>query len=296
MSFKFELSDGSDTSDRFAGTVKENCCKEIAAIPAKEVFAVRELYESHIGKKTKKYTLGNGKVLLSIPSADVELEIRHSAAAAGKETAVAEALSAETDLLPHVYEGGLKVWECSVDLTDYISTLGTKFEGQRILELGCGSGLPGLYALTEDARAVHFQDYNEEVIQRLTIPNVLLNADERKLGSCRFFSGDWESLKSLLLPSVAETPDAQYDVILTSETIYSPSSYKKLHDVMASLLKPDGVIYLAAKTCYFGVGGGTKEFEEYVRMEGKFDLHVVKEFSDGVLREILKLSLKSSIS
>jgi len=35
----------------------------------------------------------------------------------------------------------------------------------------------------------------------------------------------------------------RYDMILTSETIYSPVSYKKLHNVMASVLRPNGVMY-----------------------------------------------------
>lgn len=45
---------------------------------------------------------------------------------------------AESDLVSGVYEGGLKVWECSLDLVDYIYANASLFENKTILELGCG--------------------------------------------------------------------------------------------------------------------------------------------------------------
>jgi len=73
--------------------------------------------------------------------------------------------------------------------------------GKKLLELGCGHGLPGIYALKYGAN-VHFQDYNEEVIEQLTIPNVFLNFPEKKendlISRIRFFSGDWNSINVFL--------------------------------------------------------------------------------------------------
>ena len=43
-----------------------------------------------------------------------------------------------SDLVSGVYEGGLKVWECSLDLVDYITLNKEKFEGKKVLEIGCG--------------------------------------------------------------------------------------------------------------------------------------------------------------
>ena len=45
---------------------------------------------------------------------------------------------AESDLVSGLYEGGLKVWECSFDLVDYIAQNDEEFNGKTILELGCG--------------------------------------------------------------------------------------------------------------------------------------------------------------
>ena len=43
-------------------------------------------------------------------------------------------------------------------------------------KLGCGSSLPGIYVLTTKSPfRVDFQDYNEQVLKLVTIPNILLN-------------------------------------------------------------------------------------------------------------------------
>jgi hypothetical protein len=82
-------------------------------------------------------------------------------------------------------------------------------------QLGCGHGLPSIFALLNGAEA-HLQDYvtgsfdilevvlltlsiqkNEEVIAQLTIPNVTLNASNSipdLAKRCHFFCGDWSSL------------------------------------------------------------------------------------------------------
>ncbi len=54
------------------------------------------------------------------------------------------------DIIPHVYEGGYKIWECSIDLATYFvnyhKTYVVNGEGKSVLELGCGQGVPGLIA------------------------------------------------------------------------------------------------------------------------------------------------------
>jgi protein-histidine N-methyltransferase len=45
-------------------------------------------------------------------------------------------LDAPSDLVPGVYEGGLKTWECSLDLVDYLDGIkGGDVRGRRILEV-----------------------------------------------------------------------------------------------------------------------------------------------------------------
>lgn len=51
-----------------------------------------------------------------------------------------EIIDAPSDLIPGVYEGGLRLWECSLDLVDYLDGMkdGSEYEGfraKRILEV-----------------------------------------------------------------------------------------------------------------------------------------------------------------
>ncbi|KAJ2823770.1 hypothetical protein GGI24_003595, partial [Coemansia furcata] len=93
--------------------------------------------------------------------------------------AMAEGSSA-ADVIKGVYEGGLKTWECSIDLLCYLDEhgdeLGVALSGARVLEIGCGTGLPSLHILKNVASAnVCMQDYNKDVLELVTIPNVLAN-------------------------------------------------------------------------------------------------------------------------
>ena len=85
-----------------------------------------------------------------------------------------------SDLVSGVYEGGLKVWECSLDLCRYLLQHNIQPRGM-ILELGCGHGLPGILCLQQawqrgDATTnVYLTDFNEFVIDDVTIPNIVIN-------------------------------------------------------------------------------------------------------------------------
>lgn len=56
--------------------------------------------------------------------------------------------------------GGLKIWECTSDLLSYLITNpdDTNYEVTKVLDLGCGAGILGIYAFTFGAH-VTFQDY-----------------------------------------------------------------------------------------------------------------------------------------
>ncbi|XP_022618997.1 histidine protein methyltransferase 1 homolog [Seriola dumerili] len=245
-----------------------------------------------------------------------------------------------SDLIPGVYEGGLKVWECTYDLLELIEKDGETFGGKAVLDLGCGAGLLGILALKRGARNIHFQDYNSTVIEQLTVPNVILNCQEDDdieneddkerrgkgkiqeedgckkqleekqevkdgspspkkravdlsqhplLAKCRFFSGDWSTF-----PAVVQKTGQQpkYDIILTSETIYNTAYYPALHDTLHKLLAPDGLVYLATKSHYFGVGGGLHLFETFVEQRGTFSVEHLWDGDEGLQRHVVVLRFK----
>eukprot|EP00099_Drosophila_melanogaster_P017792 NP_608740.2 uncharacterized protein Dmel_CG17219 [Drosophila melanogaster] len=201
-----------------------------------------------------------------------------------------------SDLISGVYEGGAKIWECTEDLLLYLSE---KYEDsfwkeKRVLDLGCGCGLLGIYAMKHGAR-VDFQDYNKDVLEYITYPNILLNLDDslsedEKLkfldNSTTLYSGDWSHFAEL------SRDVAKYDLILTSETIYNIANQQKLLDTFAGRLKSDGVILVAAKSHYFGVGGGLEQFSENIRLGNVFQSESVWQADENLKRGILQLKFK----
>ncbi|CED84663.1 Predicted methyltransferase [Phaffia rhodozyma] len=148
----------------------------------------------------------------------------------------------ETDLVKGVYEGGMKTWECSIDLVNLLKddlykngrspTDGWKsIEGKRIMEVGCGTSLPSLYLLSELLRkpssslspsnnqppprtTFHFLDYNELVLKLVTLPNVLLafasllSTSSDVLASASTSSTPGASTSSTEIRSTSPTPSS----------------------------------------------------------------------------------------
>ncbi|KAG7174654.1 Histidine protein methyltransferase 1-like, partial [Homarus americanus] len=149
-------------------------------------------------------------------------------------TNLSTALTDHSDLVPAVYEGGLKVWECTWDLLHYFAASGIKMKGCRVLEVGCGAALPALYAAIHGAH-ITLQDYKQNSEQLTNDDQTSRNKDESQ--------------------------EYKFDIILTSETIYNPNCHEKLLNLMTNSLKQD------AKSHYFGVGGGTLQFIDLVKCQ-----------------------------
>lgn len=217
---------------------------------------------------------------------------------------VIRSVAENTDLIPKVYEGGLKTWEGSLDLVCVLESLWRdRIGGGKVLELGCGSALPGIWCLLRGAAKVDFQDYNDQVLKLATMPNVGLNLNPPTQSGvvdpdsepdatlepssfsagdrARYFSGGWTSLPSLLEP-------ATYDLILTSETIYNTSSQPSLLQCIKHCMKPDGTALVAAKKNYFGLSGSLFGFLELCSKSGLRGERVWEE-GGGVGREIWAL-------
>ena len=116
---------------------------------------------------------------------------------------------------------------------------------------------------------------NEEVIDKVTLPNVVYNLSKTvnsgitagiedevatvsidsdsvsldTLSKVSFYCGDWGSLPSKLLNSeetlnkFESSQSEKFDLILSCETIYNTINYDKLIGTFKSCLKSDGVMY-----------------------------------------------------
>lgn len=188
-----------------------------------------------------------------------------------------------TDLIPGVYEGGFEVWECTVDLLNFLqNNIDVVRASPSVLDLGCGSGLLGICAkLTSPQSTVHFQDFNSEVITNFTIKNYHKNCGHHNSHNVQFCAGDWSNMSSIF---------ATYDLILTAETIYSVDSQKKVMKILEEHLSEMGVAYVGSKRHYFGVGGGVVDFQDLVKQSGTLRCDVVWSCEGGLLRDILRVS------
>jgi len=61
--------------------------------------------------------------------------------------------------------------------------------------------------------------------------------------------------------------------------------------VIKEKLNKPGICFVCSKKFYFGVGGGTSQFMEYVIKKGDFDVKIVHEINDGIsnIRQILEI-------
>lgn len=130
-------------------------------------------------------------------------------------------IDAPSDVVPNIYEGGLKTWECSIDVVQYLSQFVSTserlpFRGRSVLEVGCGTAVPTAYILqslfNEDAPSsdskptiLHVQDYNQSVLELVTLPNLLL----------AWYSSNASSEYKSSFPEPAPSPTPESDTIDT---------------------------------------------------------------------------------
>ena len=176
----------------------------------------------------------------------------------------------------------------------------------RVLELGCGHGLPSLYFLLKNC-FVLFQDFNKEVLEKITfnyISELDQNYNKNFLSKSAFIDGDWKDLRERIMKNDLIFPlenegnvnffkdeNKKFDIIISADTLYNVENYEYLHNSIMENLNNPGICFVASKKYYFGVGGGTSLFIDFVESKGKLSVKCVKEISDGFsnIREILEL-------
>ena len=211
-----------------------------------------------------------------------------------------EGYLATHDVVPRKYEGGFKIWECSLDLVKVLCDsrllrlFAVSSPPTTVLELGCGQGFPGiavLKCLPQPCRVV-FSDLNAEVLQETTWPNILLNCPERA-GDVTCVAGDWSAL-----PESASL-GGPFDLVVSAETLYTAESCRGVLAALQRFLAPGGVALIATKRFYFGLGGGTRELEQLVLSsssneggQGGWSCSLLTSYEDGQsnIRDVVCIS------
>ena len=205
------------------------------------------------------------------------------------------------DIVRGLYEGGAKVWECTLDVERWIATsaeaLASVSGASIAVDLGCGAGLLGCAVQRGNPHArVVFQDRNTAVIKEVTWPTIQLNGGLASLRSAVLLAADWERMSADVR---AGSPDVGWlrgavDLVVSSETLYAVDAYVPLLNLLDALLAPGGVALFGSKAFYFGVGGSVAAFVDAARgVPGNpFSVEVAQTFDDGktVTRAIVRLT------
>ena len=229
--------------------------------------------------KTRKIEFSNDKSL-----SNISLNYIHFNNSLIKSTNVPE----NTDLISGKYEGGIKIWECDQDLLEFLPSIyNDSWKNKNILDMGCGHGLPGIYLLLKGINEICFQDFNKEVLDNIT--KNYINQLKNNFGlnfekKVNYVNGDWGEFQY----------NKKFDIIISGDTLYNNSNYEKIYNLIKNNLNKDGEAYFASKRFYFGVGGGSSEFRQYISDRNEFQIEQVKTIKDGInnIRVILKITWK----
>lgn len=189
-----------------------------------------------------------------------------------------------SDIINGVYEGGFKVWEGALNLLRLITDEGSDVEGKRVIELGCGQGQPGILCLHKGAKSVVFQDFNSEVIEGVTKPLLQECLTPELSEKCSFAHGDWSTLSQ---ETVGEA-----DVMIMGDTVYEIKSFPALYAAIRKLLSYSGNALLSCQRYYYGVGGGSESWIDFVEKRNEFEISEYKVISDGKSVDRVILSMK----
>ncbi|XBI82689.1 hypothetical protein VPH35_091307 [Triticum aestivum] len=221
-------------------------------------------------------------------------------------------------------KGPLKCCESSLELVNVLKNeicdgLLT-FRNKRVLELGCGYGLPGILSCLKGASTLHFQNPSAEIIRHRAIPNVFANLEQARYkqshqqGSpltpswqhlpqdIHFYAGDWDELHTVLSVIQEDEVDALSGVGLgfceddfldgcssqDGNNICHETSSRRSTKLSGSL-PSYGVMYLAVKKNYIGSSSAVRQLRALVDEEGAFGVHLIAEPPE---REIWKFFSK----
>jgi predicted nicotinamide N-methyase len=133
-------------------------------------------------------------------------------------------LSEERSVAPY----GLALWPAAIALAHELASRAADLAGKRVLEIGSGTGLPGIVAATYGARVVQTDRHEAALAQGRA------NAERNGTRSIEHRLADW----------TAWTDTDRYDMILGADVLYAPRFHAALRAIFDTNLAAGGVLLL----------------------------------------------------
>lgn len=124
---------------------------------------------------------------------------------------------------------GLALWPASVALAHDLAERGRALRGASLLELGAGTGLPGIVAASLGARTVQ--------VDRQPAALALAERNARRNGT--------PQVERRLADWTAWDDEARYDWIVGADVLYAPRMHAALRAILERNLAPGGTVLLA---------------------------------------------------
>ena len=136
------------------------------------------------------------------------------------------------DFLDHL-PYGVALWPSSIALAHELSAQGDRLKGKTALELGAGTGLPGIVAATLGARVT--QTDRQELAMELCRRNVAQNRASYQADQITNQLVDWTDWQDT----------NRYDWIIGADILYSDNMHDDLAAIFRANLAPGGRVLLA---------------------------------------------------
>lgn len=131
-------------------------------------------------------------------------------------------LACERDRLPY----GVMLWPASIALAHDLLARADQLPGKRVLELGAGTGMPGIIAAALGASVLQI-DRDEVALHVCT-----LNKARNHVTSIEARIADWETFQS----------EDKFDLIVGSDVLYVTTMHDRLRAICDAYLAPGGVV------------------------------------------------------
>ena len=135
-------------------------------------------------------------------------------------------LSEQKDRVPY----GVALWPAAIALAHEVASRAEEMRGASVLELGAGTGLPGIVAASLGAGRVVQTDR-----QALALSVCQRNGERNGAAAIEYRLADWS----------AWDDDARYDYILGADILYAESMHQRLQAIFERSLAPGGRVLLS---------------------------------------------------